>query len=124
MVLLQVVFYTPPSMNPLFLCIIFAIQFVLNGCFLMPICFIHIAHVNMFVCDLQCSLFYGSHCLSSFKQFDNLTTSKFQFYMVDFSTPINHMHVLNLINVISSLAFVGNASNSIQVEILQYEGGH
>jgi hypothetical protein len=44
--------------------------------------------------------------------------------MVDFSTPINHMHVLNLINVISSLAFVGNASNSIQVEILQYEGGH
>jgi hypothetical protein len=78
----------------------------------------------MFVCDLQCSLFYGGHCLSSFKHFDNLTTSKFQIYMVDFSIPINHMHVLNLINVICTLAFVGNASDSIQVEILRYEGGH
>lgn len=117
-------FDSPPSMNPLFLCILFAIQILLNDCFLMPICFIHIAHVNMFVFDLQCSLFYGGHCLSSFKQFDNLITSKFQFYMVDLSTPINHMHVLNLINVICPLAFVGNASNSIQVEILRYEGGH
>jgi hypothetical protein len=44
--------------------------------------------------------------------------------MVDFSTPINHMHVLNLINVIFTLAFVGNAFNSIQVEILRYESGH
>jgi hypothetical protein len=44
--------------------------------------------------------------------------------MVNFSTPINHMHVLNLINVISSLAFVGNVSNNIQVEILWYQGGH
>jgi hypothetical protein len=44
--------------------------------------------------------------------------------MVDFSTPINHMHVLNLISVICTLAFVGNASNNIQVEILQFEGGH
>jgi hypothetical protein len=117
-------FDTPPSMNPLFLWIFFAIQIVLNNCFLMPICFIHIAHVNMFVCDMQCSLFYGSHCLSSFKQFDNLTTSKFQLYMVDFSTLINHMHVFNLFNIISTLTFVGNASNSIRVEILWYEGGH
>jgi hypothetical protein len=117
-------FDTLPSMNPLFLSIFFAIQIVLNSCFLMPICFIHIAHVNMFVCDLQCSLFSGGHCLSSFKQFDNLTTSKFQSYMVDFSTLINHMHVLNLINVICTLAFVGNVSNSIEVEILWYEGRH